>query len=123
MKKEKTFKNIDTTPAYTQREEVINFESQEDAEEIKEALEDLSEDEKKEELRPELIRRNRPRAGMCRFFTYLTPENMEYINIMSGVNGVTRQVFINELIENERKTNEIYRQALELKLQLQKGNK
>lgn len=125
----KDFSQVDTNPLYNSILEASNEEIE--AEKIEaETMEDakLPKNKKKatdeaEELRPELIRRNRPRKGMCRFFTYLTPENMEYINIMSGVSGVTRQVFINELIENERETNDTYRQALELKMQLQKGKK
>lgn len=73
------------------------------------------------------MRRNHPRknAGMQRFFTYIKTDNLEYINTMSGLLGITRQEFLNGIIAEAMANDAQYKIALELKKQVQnkqKGN-
>lgn len=73
--------------------------------------------------RKEPKRRYHKRAGtgMQQVYTYLTPDNLDFLDTMAGLKGITRQAMLNELVEEARKASPIYEDARKLKEKLQKG--
>lgn len=73
--------------------------------------------------RTEPKRKNNKRAGtgMQHIYTYLTPDNLDFLDTMAGLHGITRQAMLNDILNEERKKSAIYKDAQKLKEKLQKG--
>lgn len=69
----------------------------------------------------ETMKRNQPRAGKVPLYTYLEPAAMKYIDTMAGLQGVSRQTFINSLLLDAAENDPIYKQAQALRNKAQKG--
>lgn len=67
------------------------------------------------------MKRNQPRAGKVPLYTYLEPAAMAYIDTMAGLQGVSRQTFVNNLLLDAAGKDPIYKQAQELRKEARKG--
>ena len=67
------------------------------------------------------MKRNKPRAGKIPLYVYVTPANMQYVNTMAALQGITRQDFVNDLFAEAAKNDTIYKAAKELRKQATKG--
>lgn len=66
-------------------------------------------------------KKNQPRAGKVALYCYLKPAAMQYIDTMAGLQGVSRQTFVDNLILEAAENDPIYKQAQELKQAARKG--
>ena len=67
------------------------------------------------------FRRNKPRAGKIPLYVYISPESMEYICTMAGLQGITRQDLIENMLQDAAQTDALYKQALALRKKVTKG--
>ena len=71
--------------------------------------------------RPRRKNQKRKNAGMQSIYTYLSTENLDFLETIASLSGITRQTAINNIIDEARNASPIYKQALELREIARKG--
>jgi hypothetical protein len=68
-------------------------------------------------------RKNNKRAGagMKQIYTYLTIDNLNFLDTMAGIYGITRQAMLNDILQNAREESKIYNEAVKLRKEAEKG--
>lgn len=65
--------------------------------------------------RPRRKNQKRKNQGMQSIYTYLSTENLDFLEVVAGLGGISRQLALNNILDEARKQNPIYKQALELR--------
>lgn len=72
--------------------------------------------------RPRRKNQKRKNQGMQSIYTYLTSENLDFLETVAGLGGISRQLALNKILDEAREQNPIYKQALELRKLARKAN-
>ncbi len=65
--------------------------------------------------RPRRKNQKRKNQGMQSIYTYLTTENLDFLEVVAGLGGISRQLALNNILNEAREQNPIYKQALKLR--------
>ena len=72
--------------------------------------------------RPRRKNQKRKNQGMQSIYTYLTTENLDFLEVVAGLGGISRQLALNNILDEARERNPIYKQGLELRELARKAN-